>query len=1057
MAAANNVGYGILTPQERELTDATNGFHRDGRVRDPIPSKLKGKTDGRQGNFSVMHMDVTGRSEATQRDAQAKRTSESTELAAKKAYENGYVPLRRNKFVHVPEEQSAARPSQPAPDPPPAPSRPGRTEVLDPVETKAEQARLLTLLRTLHPLSVVDQICKALAFFGGIPQAPPPVDDGSFPQSAEANGSGRLFVGWIAEIFPKLAHEGQATLTPAREVETTESTKRKRGRPKGSKATKARKDKGIKKGPLKFRNAGAAQPQRPAADMSVDDSWVDVPDGEDEPDVGPQHDVRMFEPPLSQNSAPQGAPPPIRDGTSTTPARITAVPLPGQGPAAGAEATPSGKRRGRPKGSKNRPKTAVEAPNATPQASQTPQAAAQESQTPQSFPISQVGQVSQAHPAIPAHLATQSGVFTPVNSGANPALNPSSETPSKKKAGRPKGSKNKPRPSETPAAAPATAAAAAASHSQHTVNGAHLVQEVVPREVQVPASHAYQAPALTLPVAAGAAPPSQPGEQAGANKKRKRKGGKGAGPAQVVSNGSGNDVVSRASGIALPHVPSTTSQPEQRAADTGTSVAPPPAKRQKKGKEAKAAARAANKARQPDARGTEPGEISPPVQQAMSQPAAHDALSVSVDQTISSLQSPPHSHFQVPSPTMENYEAQLHAQLEREAPEPQVISPPSRVNPRQLMANHMQQHQKQQLQQRKQQHQQQQQQQQQRQRPPQQSQQPQHSKASASQSRSPRPQQQATKPQTSSPMVTQQANARAPQNTFSQYRQNNPQYGQQRQAYSPQQRQQFSQQHSPQISALAATSQEHQQQQYASAATHQQQNFSTNQHNQYTGGQSGYTGGQQQQQQQVPSQQRFQQLGTSSAGTASFAAHQSPQFGSSANNSFTTNDNTYRTSTALNNSAFATQRAAAQSAATTGANGFRAGGGSAHGLSQQHQQPSTFGATTAAAQQRSAASSSAGAGQAGGQQQQQQGVQNLQSFPGNPDWMFDPSLDASGGHNPLNLSGAYSAMGAGAAPAGGVPRAGSSNSGTAFSQSALTSFDPSGLGGNDRYYGVARR
>jgi hypothetical protein len=68
-----------------------------------------------------------------------------------------------------------------------------------------------------------------------------------FPDSADANGSGALFVGWLSEIFPELERKAWAASVP-KGRETTRG-KRPRERPKGSKVTKVRKDKGIKKGP----------------------------------------------------------------------------------------------------------------------------------------------------------------------------------------------------------------------------------------------------------------------------------------------------------------------------------------------------------------------------------------------------------------------------------------------------------------------------------------------------------------------------------------------------------------------------------------------------------------------------------------------------------------------------------------------------------------------------------------------------------------------------------------------------------------------------------------
>ncbi len=163
--------FGVLQPSE------AGNHYTDGRVRNPMPSKLRGKTDGSKGNFGVMLMDV-GMSEAAERDARAKRTSESTEAAAKRAFESGYVSLRRSRFVQVPDEAPASAPV-PKPYVPSAPAAAPSSgsssahQSLGLEDIKAEQARLLTLLRSLHPVLVVDHICKALAFFGGIPGAPP--------------------------------------------------------------------------------------------------------------------------------------------------------------------------------------------------------------------------------------------------------------------------------------------------------------------------------------------------------------------------------------------------------------------------------------------------------------------------------------------------------------------------------------------------------------------------------------------------------------------------------------------------------------------------------------------------------------------------------------------------------------------------------------------------------------------------------------------------------------------------------------------------------------------
>lgn len=170
-------------------------------------------------------------------------------------------------------------------------------------------------------------VCKALAYFGGVPEAPPPQDD-KFPESAEANGQGSVFVGWIAEIFPDLDAEGRRKTRPPRAapdpppVQTTE--KRGRGRPKGSKASKFRSDKGIKKGPKRSLLGDGVEMN--GADN--DDSWVDV----DDTGIDDDHDV-------------------VHTGATEAPARPTPEP-----PLADVQGQESARKRGRPKGSKNRPK-----------------------------------------------------------------------------------------------------------------------------------------------------------------------------------------------------------------------------------------------------------------------------------------------------------------------------------------------------------------------------------------------------------------------------------------------------------------------------------------------------------------------------------------------------------------------------------------------------------------------------------------------------------------------------------------------------------------------------
>jgi len=197
-------GFGTLELVELASNPTLEGIlgpNKDGRVRNPVPSKLKGKTDNKQGNFGVMHMgmspgktnNISGKDIASERDAAARRTSENTASRAKAAQQDKYAPPKRRGLEGMDNRGS------PFPHDKQRASRP-----LAPDETKFEQARLLTLLRSINPVTVVDQICKAVAYFGGIPGAPPP-EDGIFPESANTRETGALFIGWLAEIFPDLS------------------------------------------------------------------------------------------------------------------------------------------------------------------------------------------------------------------------------------------------------------------------------------------------------------------------------------------------------------------------------------------------------------------------------------------------------------------------------------------------------------------------------------------------------------------------------------------------------------------------------------------------------------------------------------------------------------------------------------------------------------------------------------------------------------------------------------------------------------------------------------
>ncbi|KAI0915085.1 hypothetical protein F4823DRAFT_9621 [Ustulina deusta] len=344
-AATNGVANGLSNPLAAPLDGSPGAemriYPRDGRVRNPVPSKLKNVNEQMKGNFSVMHMDVASHRASEGRDAAAKRTSESTALQAKLAQTDVYVSHQRRANYPRP-------PGLKQFNPPKRSNKPvvdlGPPRPLTVAETKAEQARLLTLLRTLPHYTVVDQICRGLAFFGGIPDAPPPAD-GKFPESALANGSGSLFVGWIAEIFPDLEHPRPRYTEDS--AAQAASQKRPRGRPKGSKASKARSDKGLKKGSQKTSKGAEDQTQDPQ-----DDSWVDVEDS-------------VLE--LNDDGDLVEAMTALRDAPST-PTGLNGGGMPTATPAKGSAAGfrsindislapgSSAKKRGRPKGSKNRPK-----------------------------------------------------------------------------------------------------------------------------------------------------------------------------------------------------------------------------------------------------------------------------------------------------------------------------------------------------------------------------------------------------------------------------------------------------------------------------------------------------------------------------------------------------------------------------------------------------------------------------------------------------------------------------------------------------------------------------
>lgn len=174
---SSHTGMGESRPDSDDPQQPTaDQPYKDGRIRNPVPSKLKGKTSNSSGKFSVMHMDIrAGKDVAADRDAAAKRTSENTALAAKMAYESGYQPHRKSNWLRVPEDSSTTPdPSvpftgttpynhalyglpKPAANPPKEKPAPQPARAMTATECKEEQARLLTLLRSLQPVAVVDQ------------------------------------------------------------------------------------------------------------------------------------------------------------------------------------------------------------------------------------------------------------------------------------------------------------------------------------------------------------------------------------------------------------------------------------------------------------------------------------------------------------------------------------------------------------------------------------------------------------------------------------------------------------------------------------------------------------------------------------------------------------------------------------------------------------------------------------------------------------------------------------------------------------------------------------
>ncbi|KAI0899391.1 hypothetical protein F4806DRAFT_252611 [Annulohypoxylon nitens] len=113
-------------------------YPRDGRVRNPVPSKLKDVTEQMKGNFSVMHMDVASHRASEGRDAAAKRTSESTALQAKLAQTDTYVShQRRANYPRPPGLKQFTSPKKSDSTEPPAPTAPVPTPTPAPAPAPA--------------------------------------------------------------------------------------------------------------------------------------------------------------------------------------------------------------------------------------------------------------------------------------------------------------------------------------------------------------------------------------------------------------------------------------------------------------------------------------------------------------------------------------------------------------------------------------------------------------------------------------------------------------------------------------------------------------------------------------------------------------------------------------------------------------------------------------------------------------------------------------------------------------------------------------------------------
>ncbi|KAJ8123300.1 hypothetical protein O1611_g9627 [Lasiodiplodia mahajangana] len=81
----NGTSNTLITPLDSSPGAEMRIYPRDGRVRNPVPSKLKNVNEQMKGNFGVMHMDVASHRASEGRDAAAKRTSERQTIHARLA------------------------------------------------------------------------------------------------------------------------------------------------------------------------------------------------------------------------------------------------------------------------------------------------------------------------------------------------------------------------------------------------------------------------------------------------------------------------------------------------------------------------------------------------------------------------------------------------------------------------------------------------------------------------------------------------------------------------------------------------------------------------------------------------------------------------------------------------------------------------------------------------------------------------------------------------------------------------------------------------------------